>query len=138
MESVAEKSIDKSMYLKAFNQQFVEMLDDIERVIPDNLDIVTMKKALLKLKRANPKLILTMWHKWVAVQYGDKVSDGDYEFFVNKDYKLDLSTSKHQSSILESIERMRETVRELDSENKKIALEYVKNLCELSKIYMSN
>lgn len=138
MENEIEKTIDKSMYLKAFNQQFIEMMDDLDRVIPDNLDIVTMRKSLFKLKKANPKLILNMWYKWVAQQYGDKVEAGDYEFFVNKDYKLDLSTSKHQSSILDAIERMRETVKALDEKNKKIALNYVKNLCELSKIYMNN
>ena len=46
-------TIDKSVYLKAFNNQFVEFLEDIERVIPNNADVITAKNALLRLKNAH-------------------------------------------------------------------------------------
>ena len=41
------ESVDKSVYLKAFNNQFVEFIEDIERVIPNNSDVITAKNALL-------------------------------------------------------------------------------------------
>lgn len=139
MEGTEETvSINKPVYLKAFNSQFQELLEDIDRVIPNNLDVITMKNALDRLRKANPKLILTMWYKWVVQIYGEEVEKGNFEFFINKDYKNDVQGYKHEGAILEGIERMREVVRALDETNKNHALEYVKNLCTLSKIYTEN
>ena len=132
------ESIDKSVYLKAFNNQFVEFLEDVERIIPNNPDIITAKNALLRLKKANPRLILTMWHKWVAVRFSKEIEAGDYNFFINKDYSDEWDGSKNEGPILEAIDRMRNIVNQCDEANKITALEYVKNLCGLSNIYMNN
>ena len=132
------ESIDKSVYLKAFNNQFVEFLEDIERVIPNNSDVLTAKNALIRLKKANPKLILTMWYKWVAQRFSKEIESGDYDFFINKDYKEEWEGSASEGPILEAIERMRTIVKQCDESSKATALEYVSNLCGLSKIYMEN
>ena len=133
-----KESIDKSVYLKAFNNQFVEFLEDIERVIPNNSDVLTAKNALLRLKKANPKLILTMWYKWVAQRFSKEIENGDYNFFINKDYKEEWEGTANEGPILEAIERMRSVVEQCDESSKNTALEYVSNLCGLSKIYMEN
>ena len=133
-----KESIDKSVYLKAFNNQFVEFLEDIERVIPNNSDVLTAKNALLRLKKANPKLILTMWYKWVAQRFSKEIESGDYDFFINKDYKEEWEGSTSEGPILEAIDRMRSVVKQCDETSKETALEYVSNLCGLSKIYMEN
>lgn len=133
-----QESIDKSVYLKAFNNQFVEFLEDIERVIPNNADVITAKNALLRLKKANPKLILTMWYKWVAQRFHKEIEQGDYDFFINKDYREEWEGSASEGPILEAIERMRTIVKQCDESSKATALEYVSNLCGLSKIYMEN
>jgi len=130
------ESIDKSVYLKAFNNQFVEFLEDIERVIPNNSDVLTAKNALIRLKKANPKLILTMWYKWVAQRFSKEIESGDYNFFINKDYKEEWEGAEKEGPILEAIERMRTVVKQCDETSKNTALEYVSNLCGLSKIYM--
>tara|TARA_B100001093_G_C26789615_1_gene998380 strand:- start:1341 stop:1751 length:411 start_codon:yes stop_codon:yes gene_type:complete len=131
-------SIDKSIYLKAFNNQFVEFLEDIERVIPNNSDVITAKNALLRLKKANPKLILTMWYKWVAQRFKKEIEEGDYNFFINKDYKEEWEGTTNEGPILEAIERIRDIVKQCNKSSKATALEYVSNLCGLSKIYIEN
>ena len=118
MENSTNQINDKSVYLKAFNIQLLELLDDIERVIPNNVDKLTMKNSLTQLKKANPKMILTMWYKWIATPYGKQIDAGDYEFFINKDYTEDWSGYAHDSSILEAIERMRVIVKDLDETNR--------------------
>lgn len=133
-----KESIDKSVYLKAFNNQFVEFLEDIERVIPNNSDVITAKNALLRLKKANPKLILTMWYKWVAQRFSKEIENGDYDFFINKDYKEEWHDTVNEGPVLEAIERVRGIVKQCDESSKATALEYVSNLCGLSKIYMEN
>ena len=133
-----QESIDKSVYLKAFNSQFVEFLEDVERVIPNNPDVITAKNALLRLKKANPKLILTMWYKWVAQRFSKEIEAGDYNFFINKDYKEEWDGTEKEGPILEAIERMRSVVKQCNEDSMDTALEYVANLCGLSKIYMEN
>jgi hypothetical protein len=132
------ESVDKSVYLKAFNNQFVEFIEDIERVIPNNPDVITAKNALLRLKKANPKLILSMWYKYVAQRYSKEIEEGDYNFFINKDYREEWQGADKEGPILEAIERMRGVVEQCGEESKKTALEYVSNLCGLSKLYMEN
>ena len=133
-----KESIDKSVYLKAFNNQFVEFLEDIERVIPNNSDILAAKNALIRLRKGNPKLILTMWYKWVAQRFSKEIEGGDYNFFINKDYKEEWEGSTSEGPILEAIDRVRSIVKQCDESSKETALEYVSNLCGLSKIYMEN
>ena len=130
--------VDKSVYLKAFNNQFVEFLEDIERVIPNNVDVITAKNALLRLKKANPKLILSMWYKWVAQRFSKEISEGNYNFFIEKDYREEWQGSENEGPVLEAIERMRSVVKQCDEDSKNTALEYVGNLCGLSQVYMNN
>ena len=44
----------------------------------------------------------------------------------------------NEGPVLEAIERMRGIVKQCDESSKETALEYVSNLCGLSKIYMEN
>ena len=134
METAYGVANNKSLFLKAFNNQFTEMLNDIETVIPNNIDVITAKKNLVKIKLVNPKLVVKSWYEWVTCKYQKEIETGDYNFFINKDYNN--SGDVYDSTILEAIERMRSTVSNLDEQDKKIVLSYVKNLCDLSKLYM--
>ena len=53
--------MDKSTILKAFNEHFVEFVDDISRVFPNNKDVNTTKNALLAIRKANPRMIMLCW-----------------------------------------------------------------------------
>ncbi len=50
-----------SNILTAFNDHFIEFLNDVQGVFPDNVDILTAKNALLTIKKANPKMIVKIW-----------------------------------------------------------------------------
>lgn len=132
------KSNNKSLYLKVFNNQFQELLDDINRIIPNNVDIITMQNALSSFKKTNPKLIISMWNNYVVIPYGNQINSGNYEFFIDKDYGSDFKGHKNEKVILDGIDRMREVVRALDENNKKHSLDYIKNLCSLSNLYFTN
>ena len=79
-----------------------------------------------------------MWYKWVAQRFKKEIEEGDYNFFINKDYKEEWEGTANEGPILEAIERMRSIVKQCDESSKATALEYVSNLCGLSKIYMEN
>ncbi len=127
--------MDKSAILKGFNGQFEEFLEDVSILFPNNSDIKTTKTALLMLRKANPKMIIGVWYRYVCIKYEAEINNENIEYFLTKDYSEDLDKNPNASQVLEGIDKIRRPLRELDSDNKKKCLQYLKNLNQLSKIY---
>jgi len=127
--------MDKSAILKGFNGQFEEFLEDVSILFPNNSDIKTTKTALLMLRKANPKMIIGVWYRYVCIKYETEINNENIEYFLTKDYSDDLDKNANASQVLEGIDKIRRPLRELDSDNKKKCLQYLKNLNQLSKIY---
>ena len=53
--------------LTAFNDHFVEFLSDIQRVFPEDVDILTAKNALLTIRKTNPKIIVNKVYSNIIV-----------------------------------------------------------------------
>ena len=68
--------------LTAFNDHFVEFLSDIQRVFPEDVDILTAKNALLTIRKTNPKIIVKIWTKCVVGEYKKEIDAGDIAFFI--------------------------------------------------------
>ena len=128
--------MDKTTILRAFNSQFEEFLEDVEVLFPENKDIRTTKTGLSMMKKANPKMIMSVWYRYICVKYEDEIDNENLEYFLTKDYSSDLKMDEGAANkILESIDKIREPLRFLDEENKKKCVQYLKNLNQLSKIY---
>jgi hypothetical protein len=128
--------MDKTTILRAFNSQFEEFLEDVEVLFPENKDIRTTKTGLTMMKKANPKMIMSVWYRYICVKYEDEIENENLEYFLSKDYSSDLKMDEGAANkILESIDKIREPLRFLDEENKKKCVQYLKNLNQLSKIY---
>ena len=127
--------MDKTAILKGFNNQFEEFLEDVETLFPNNKDIKTTKTGLMMLRKANPKMIIGVWYRYVCVKYEIYIENEDIEYFLQKDYSEDLQKNPNASQVLEGIDKIREPLRELDESNKKKTVQYLKNLNQLSKIY---
>lgn len=122
-------------YLTAFNNQFLEFVEDILRLFPSDKDLITTKNSLLLMKKMNPRLIVMAWRDFIASPYGDEIEMGGLEFFLNKDYSSDLSTMPDARKILDVIERLRVPLRNLHDEDKVMAMKYISNLTKLSLLY---
>jgi hypothetical protein len=128
--------MDKSTVLKAFNGQFEEFLEDISILFPSNNDIRTSKTGLLMLRKANPKKIVDVWYRYICVKYDEEIENENLEYFLTKDYSNDLKMDEGGANkILEAIDKIRQPLRELDEDNTKKCVQYLKNLNTLSKIY---
>jgi hypothetical protein len=128
--------MDKTTILRAFNSQFEEFLEDVEVLFPENKDIRTTKTGLTMMKKANPKMIMSVWYRYICVKYEDEIENENLEYFLSKDYRSDLKMDEGAANkILESIDKIRDPLRFLDEENKKKCVQYLKNLNQLSKIY---
>jgi hypothetical protein len=128
---------DKSTLLKAFNNMFVEFLDDISRVFPDNEDVRSTKNTILLLKKGNPTAIIKSWHAFVYLKYKDVIDAGDMTFFFDKDYSNDLDHLKNANDIMNAIEKIRTPVRNMSEDNKATVSKYLQQLCKLCEIYMT-
>ena len=125
-------SVDKSTLLKAFNSQFEEFLEDIVILFPENRDIKTSKTALSMMKQANPKMVLSVWYRYIFVKYADKIEEENIDYFLEKDYTEDVAKLEERSggsgtSVIESINKIKGPLRELDEENTSKCLQYLKN-----------
>jgi hypothetical protein len=128
--------MDKSTILKAFNNQFEEFLEDVEVLFPNNTDIKTSKTGLTMLRKANPKMIVSVWYRYICLKYEDEIEKENLEYFLTKDYSSDLKMDEGSANkVLEGIDKIREPLRHLDAGNRKKTIQYLKNLNQLSKIY---
>jgi hypothetical protein len=128
--------MDKQTILKAFNNQFEEFLEDIEMLFPENNDIRTSKTALTMLRKANPKMIVSVWYRYICLKYEDEIEKGNLEYFLNKDYSNDLKMDQGATNkVLDGIDKIRDPIRNMGDGNKQKTIQYLNNLNQLSKIY---
>lgn len=128
----------KQDLMRAFNNQFEEMIDDVERIFPKNKDIVASKSAITMMKKANPKMLINIWKMHVFDKYSSHIEAGDIDYFLNKDYSEDLEMDQSSSKkVLEGIDRLRQPIKDMEQENKDIMLQYLRNMNNLTKLYFS-
>lgn len=115
-----------------FNDHFVEFINDIQEVFPEDPDILTAKNALIAIRKANPKLLVRIWVKYVVTPYKTQIESGDITFFLTKDYSDDLTRTDNADKIMESIDRLREPVKQMTAENQAKTMKYIQNLSKIA------
>ena len=123
-----------SNILTAFNDHFIEFLNDVQSVFPEDADILTAKNALTAIRKANPKMIVKIWRAFIAEKYRDQILAGDIAFFIDKDYGTDVSSAQNSDKIMDSINRLREPIRNMGPDNQAKVMKYIQNLTKLSEL----
>jgi hypothetical protein len=121
-----------SNILTAFNDHFSEFLNDIQSVFPNDPDILSAKNALTMIRKANPKMIVKIWKSFIADKYRTQIELNDISFFIDKDYSSDVSTASGSDKIMESIDRLREPIRNMAPDNQAKVMKYIQNLTKLA------
>tara|TARA_B100001093_G_scaffold492948_1_gene534601 strand:+ start:1061 stop:1453 length:393 start_codon:yes stop_codon:yes gene_type:complete len=130
--------MDQSHILKTFNDHFIELIQDVIKVFPDNTDLVALKNTFITFRKTNPKLILEVFKTYVTDKYSNEINSNNISFFINKDYNNDLQDTGNSSIILEKINKLREPVRNMGNENQLKVLKYIQNLKKLCELYKNN
>ena len=115
-----------------FNDHFAEFVSDVQSVFPDDTDILTAKNSLLAIRKANPKLLVKICVKYVYNPYKGQIDNGDINFFLTKDYASDLTKTDNSEKIMESIDRLRNPIKNMNPENQAKTMKYIQNLSKLS------
>jgi hypothetical protein len=127
--------MDKSQILKGFNDHFVEFVEDVERVFPDDDDISTAKASFIQMRKANPKLVIKVFNKYFLKVYRGEIESGNIDFFIKKDYNTDLSVVGESDFILKKIDVLREPVKNMKSDDRENVVKYIQNLSKLCDVY---
>lgn len=126
----------KGLILKSFNKQFFDFLEDVNTIVEHNPDIETSRIYFEGIKKANPSLLLKIWHTFIYIPYQTQINEGDLRFFLEKDYSKDLSELKNNKEILKIIDNsLRNPIREMTPVNKSHCMKYIQILCKLSDAY---
>jgi hypothetical protein len=120
--------------ITAFNDHFMEFINDVQTVFPDDADILTAVNALKLVRKSNPKMIVKIWNKYIVEPYKQEIESGNLDFFMNKDYSNDVQTTGYSDQIMNSINRLRNPIKNMDEENKQKTMKYVQNLTTLAKL----
>ncbi len=127
--------MSKSTYLRAFNNHLIEMMNDLLNIYPENVELKTAKISIETMKQMNPTIIIKAWFTFVYTPYKEYLDNGDLSYFFEKDYRDDLSYLKNTDDILRVIDKLRQPLKSLSSENKEHTAAYLKNLNKLSEVY---
>lgn len=126
---------DKIIIMRTFIKHLIEMLDDILRIYPENIEILTSKKTIETFKQFNPSIVVKSWYIFVYVKYKKEIELGNLDFFFEKDYSKDLNHLEDNNKIMEMIDNVRIPLSNMSVTNKEHTISYLKNLNKLSMIY---
>lgn len=118
--------------LTAFNDHFIDFVTDVQNVFPDDPDILATKNALIAIRKANPKMIVKIWNKFIVGKYRPEIEAGNIDFFISKDYSQDVSAASNSDKIMETINRLREPIRQMTPESQAKTMKYIQNLTKLA------
>ena len=121
-------------FVTLFNNHFAEFVNDIQSVFPNDADILTAKNALISIRKANPKLLVRIWIKYIYTPYKQQIEDGDINFFLTKDYTTDLARNDNADKIMESIDRLMVPVKDMSTDNQTKTMKYIQNLSKLAML----
>jgi len=125
-----------SSILTAFNDHFVEFVNDIVNLFPEDTDLLAVKNSFALMRKANPRLLISIWNTYIVNPYKQVIESGDIRFFLNKDYGNDLIYIQNSEKIIEAINRLRHPVQLMSDENKAKTMKYIQNLSKLSGMYV--
>ena len=124
--------------LTAFNDHFMEFVNDIHEVFPDDVDILSAKNSFSMVRKMNPKLLIKSWDSLVVGKYQSAIEAGDLSFFMNKDYTRDLQdvpNNPNAERIVSAIDRLRTPIKSMSPDNQAKIMKYIQNLTKISNLY---
>jgi glutamyl-tRNA reductase len=127
----------KSTFLKAFNNLLTDLMEDIELIFPGDKNIKTAKTTVETMRKANPSITIRMWLQHVQAKYGEKILEGDINYFLEKDYSEDVQSMANGNDINKLIEALREPIKNMGESNQETTLDYLQKLCKLADAYQN-
>ena len=120
-----------------FNEHLLEFFEDVQRIFPDNIDVLSGKNSLIAFKKINPALIIRIWATYIATVYATQIENNDISFFIGKDYSEDLVYALNAEKSMEIINRLRDPISKMSASEQTKTMKYIKNLSKLSVLHIN-
>jgi hypothetical protein len=127
--------MNNSSVVKAFNDHFTELIDDLKRVFPGNEDLLILETFVGNIRKVNPRLPISAWKECVSNVYAKEILSGDITFFLEKDYAADLEGNASSDYIINGIDKLRGPIKLLRTEDKMKSMKYIQNLTKLAAAF---
>ena len=128
--------MNKSQVVDAFNKHFIEFIMDIERVFPNDPDIMSTRKTINKSLMLMPRALIKMFNEHFVKLYSTQIENSDISFFIENDYRKQHGYKEDdQVWALDKIESLRQPVKSMSEEEKKKVVKYLQNLKKLTELY---
>ena len=121
--------------LKLFNEHYMEFINDVLTIYPNDYNLKTGKTFSSLTLKVNPSLFVRLWITYITPQYDTEIENEDISFFTEKDYSEDLKYIEDKKHGMGVIEELKKKLKEASLENQKKSMKYVKNLNKLCKLY---
>lgn len=127
---------EKNELLETFNNHFCECVGYVHNIFPQDITINTMLKSVNMLLMISKKKIIRFFKSNIVDIYSKQIETGDMTFFINKDYKADVSVVVDNNDfIINHINYIKSLVVGMNEEQQKNIMKYFKNLVVLCKLY---
>jgi hypothetical protein len=120
----------------AFNNHLTEFIEDLISIFPNDSDIKMARTAFSNMKSFNPTAVIKIWFKYVS-KYSSAIEKGDISFFIDRDYSEDVDSSDKKDDVQRIIDKLRNPVRNMGTDNQEKAMKYIQNLTKISTMYIN-
>ena len=125
--------MNNPLIIATFITQLDECLNDISTVYSTDGRFIRCKLYFDTLKKTNPRMIITTWKTMITDKYESHIDAGDISYFLEKDFTAELPI--YTPTVDQAIQDLRKAIQLMSEENKKKSIQYIQNLCKLSKLY---
>lgn len=129
--------LDKEEYLEIFIEHFTEFIEDIALLYPNDDKVQLLKEGMIWTSENNKKRVINGWKQYVCDNFREQINNSDYKFFTDHADWNTVITHKNKDLIMPKLIELRESIKNLDVNNKLKALKYVENLVKLCDLYNS-
>ena len=129
--------MDKTQIISKFNEHFLEFVEDIEQVFPNDTEITSAKKAINRGLILMPKMMIKAYKDYFVDDYGEEIDKGDLDFFINNDYKAKNNLFQKDSVkiIFDKIDAFRGPISKMSPSEKEKIIKYLQNLKMICVVY---
>lgn len=129
--------MNKSVVMRTFNTKFQDFINDVISIFPDREELQISKNGLDTLRQSNPSLLIKVWYNHIHTPYGEEIEKGNVDFFLKKNYLVDLTNVKKNQETMDLIEKLKACLSDMNATNKEHSLNHIRVLSTLSVLYSS-
>lgn len=121
--------------LSAFNNHLTELFEALIEMFPNDQTLKLANTGILTLRRANPKIVLPIWKTYILDKYEENIMLGNINYFLEKDWTKDFQEESSVKLVLEKINVIKQTIKNLSDDDLQKTILYLQNLTKLCKLY---